>query len=530
MIPLPSDKKFIQEISQIRKNNADYDVIFIVGRKPSKRMIGHSFVLKVRSVYFHNKLHSMDENEEFDKFDRYQFKFPEYTFEIFDKILSFIYSNEINVSTMNSLSLLNLMKAAKRFQLTDMVEYLQAYLIENQSSWIYENIFTEAFDNEESQQLQSLVIDLICKNTKWFLNLDHFNKFSEEQLIKFLQIDDLSVEEFHVWNAVLGWAFVKNADLNEKHITQWSVQEIESFKKTLNPFIPFIRFFQMSSNKYFDCVHDFNKVIPEDLVSKLLKYYLKGTLPTNYLISPSRKVRMIDSDFITSEQAEIISCWIENKKYKKSMNLEWEFKFNLLYSTKRNGNSVEMFHEYCDNKDATIILVKTNLQNEIIGGYNPVSWGNNNESSSDFKSKGSSKYLLNDGDEISLMDVDEEFIVGSSSSTSSQKMVLNVKNVNGEQTDPFLFSFNKNNENNMGKISSSNVLNSVHNCHECGPCFGTTDLWITPNAAHLTKHTDFHHPLENSGYHRQGSYEIKLRNKQGIFQFKDYEVFQVIHV
>ncbi|CAB5312652.1 unnamed protein product [Rhizophagus irregularis] len=376
MIPLPSDKKFIQEISQIRKNNADYDVIFIVGRKPSKRMIGHSFVLKVRSVYFHNKLHSMDENEEFDKFDRYQFKFPEYTFEIFDKILSFIYSNEINVSTMNSLPLLNLMKAAKRFQLTDMVEYLQAYLIENQSSWIYENIFTEAFDNEESQQLQSLVIDLICKNTKWFLNLDHFNKFSEEQLIKFLQIDDLSVEEFHVWNAV---------------------------------------------------------------------------------------------------------------------------------------------------------LVKTNLQNEIIGGYNPISWGNNNESSSDFKSKGSSKYLLNDGDEISLMDVDEEFIVGSSS-TSSQKMVLNVKNVNGEQTDPFLFSFNKNNENNMGKISSSNVLNSVHNCHECGPCFGTTDLWITPNAAHLTKYTDFHHPLENSGYHRQGSYEIKLRNKQGIFQFKDYEVFQVIHV
>jgi hypothetical protein len=87
MIPLPSDKKFIQDISQIRKNNIDYDVVFIVGRKPSKRMIGHSFVLKVRSVYFHNKLHSMDENEEFDKYDRYQFKFPEYTFEIFDRIL-----------------------------------------------------------------------------------------------------------------------------------------------------------------------------------------------------------------------------------------------------------------------------------------------------------------------------------------------------------------------------------------------------------------------------------------------------------
>ncbi|PKY52595.1 hypothetical protein RhiirA4_497046 [Rhizophagus irregularis] len=446
MIPLPSDKKFIQDISQIRKNNIDYDVVFIVGRKPSKRMIGHSFVLKVRSVYFHNKLHSMDENEEFDKYDRYQFKFPEYTFEIFDRILSFIYSNEINVLTMSSLSLLNLMKAAKRFKLTDMVEYLQSYLIEDRSSWIYENIFTEAFDNEESQQLQSLVIDLICKNTKWFLNLDHFNKFSEEQLIKFLQIDDLSIEEFHVWNAVLGWAFVKNADLDEKKVTQWSVQEIECFKKTLKPFIPFIRFFQISSSKYFDYVYEFSKVLPEELVNKLLEYYLKGNLPTNYLLLPLRKVRTIDSDFITSEQAEIIS------------------------------------------------------------------------------------YLLNDGDENSLTDVDEELIVGSSSSASSQKMALNGRNDSSKQADSFLFSFNMNNENNIGKISSFNVLNSVHNCHECGPCFGTTDLWITPDAAHLKHHTVFHQPLKNSGYHRQGSYEIKLRNKPGAFQFKDYEVFQVIHV
>jgi hypothetical protein len=89
MIPLPSDKKFIQDISKIRKNNIDYDIIFIVGRKPFRRMIGHSFVLKVRSIYFHNKLQSMDKNDELDKNDRYQFKFPEYTFEVFEKILRY---------------------------------------------------------------------------------------------------------------------------------------------------------------------------------------------------------------------------------------------------------------------------------------------------------------------------------------------------------------------------------------------------------------------------------------------------------
>jgi hypothetical protein len=420
---------------------------------------------------------------------------------------------------MDSISLLNLMEAAKRFELTDMLDYLQSYLIEARSSWIYENIFTGTHDDVDSQQLQSLIIDSICKDTKRFFNLDQFKKFSEKQLIKFLQIDDLSIEEFHVWNSVLGWAFVRNSDLDEKKVTHWSDQEIDRFKKTLNPFIPFIRFFQISSNKYFDYVHDFSKVLPKELSDKLLEYYLKGTLPTNYPLLPSRNVRMIDSDLITSGQAEIISRWIENKKLKKLvMNLEWEFKFNLLYSTKRHGNSVEKFHKYCDSKGATIILVKTNLPGEIIGGYNPNSWGNN-ESSSDF--------------ETTLMDVDEELIVGSSSSSSLQKMVLNGRNNSGKQTkrtDAFLFSFNKNNENKMGKISSLNVLNSVHDCQECGPCFGMTDLWITPNAEHLMSHKISHQLLENSGYHRQGSYEIKLRNKPGSFRFIDYEIFQVVHV
>jgi hypothetical protein len=76
---------------------------------------------------------------------------------------------------------------------------------------------------------------------------------------------------------VLGRAFASNADLDEKKVTQWSDQEIDRFKKTLNPFIPFFRFFQISSNKYFDYVHDFSKVLPKELSDKLLEYYLKGT-------------------------------------------------------------------------------------------------------------------------------------------------------------------------------------------------------------------------------------------------------------
>ncbi|PKY19973.1 hypothetical protein RhiirB3_496370 [Rhizophagus irregularis] len=300
-----------------------------IDQKPNvKKMFGHSFILKVRSFYFKTVFQCTNKNYELVK-NCYQFTFPEYSFEIFDTILKIIYGNEINVSTMDSEFLLNLLEASDRFKLFDKVDYLQSYLIEVRSSWIYDNIFKlipTAFENDNFHQLKSFVIDLICKDTKWFLSLKQFNDLPENQLIKFLQINDLSIEEFHVWNAVLSWSFKRNADLNEKKVIQWSDKEIDRFKTTLKPFIPFIRFFQISSVKYWDYIHEFDKVLPEGLVNEILEYYFKSSLPVNYSLLPLRNVRMINSDIISSEQAEIISLWIGNKNPEKLMGNK-RFKF-----------------------------------------------------------------------------------------------------------------------------------------------------------------------------------------------------------
>ncbi|GBB99130.1 hypothetical protein RclHR1_03420013 [Rhizophagus clarus] len=506
MDSLPSDKQYTDQIYQ---NELDCDVIFILDQKPNiKRMFGHSFILKVKSSYFNIAFQCTDKNYELVK-NCYQFTFPEYSFEIFNTILKIIYGNDINVSTMDEEFLLNLLKAADRFKLYDDVDYFQSYLIEARSSWIYDNIFkliAVTFDNDNFHQLKSFVIDLICKDTKWFLGLKQFNDLSENHLIKFLQIDDLFIEEFHVWNAVLGWTFKRNAELKEKNVIRWSDKEIDCFKMTLNPLIPFIRFFQISSFKYWDYIHEFDKVLPEELINEILEYYFKGSLPVNHSLLSLRNVRKIDSDLISSEQAEIISLWIENKIPKKFMGLEWEFKFNLLYSTRRDSCSVKKFHEYCDNKGATIVLVKTEISDEIIGGYNPISWGNYEY----IESIDSPRYLPDDDDQ---MDMEES------------------NNISTDDTFAFIFLFNnKNGKNKLGKFNSTDISYTVHNCYECGPCFGTTDLWITPKEDHSDKHNIAYQPLSNFGYHRQDCYDIELREEPGGFQLVEYEVFQVVHV
>jgi len=63
-----------------------------------------------------------------------------------------------------------------------------------------------------------------------------------------------------------------------------------------------------------------------------------------------------------------IQAWLPSKK------------FSLLYKGSRDGFIVDTFHEKCDNKGPTLVLIQSGLDGKlddpgyIFGGYNPVNW------------------------------------------------------------------------------------------------------------------------------------------------------------
>ena len=67
-----------------------------------------------------------------------------------------------------------------------------------------------------------------------------------------------------------------------------------------------------------------------------------------------------------------ISNWIKAKIKKNSIS------FNLVFNMKENGDKGTDFHKYCDNKGATLILVKSK-RNNIFGGFTPLDWGKDKE-------------------------------------------------------------------------------------------------------------------------------------------------------
>ncbi|CAB4377959.1 unnamed protein product [Rhizophagus irregularis] len=93
---------------------------------------------------------------------------------------------------------------------------------------------------------------------------------------------------------------------------------------------------------------------------------------------PPRKL-VNNSDIVGLQHFAIFSSWIERKDdfyYDTETYIPYEFK--LLYRANRDGYTSDAFHSRCDNKGATIVILKIPNSEQILGGYNPLQWDSSN--------------------------------------------------------------------------------------------------------------------------------------------------------
>jgi hypothetical protein len=72
--------------------------------------------------------------------------------------------------------------------------------------------------------------------------------------------------------------------------------------------------------------------------------------------------------------AALIACWIDKKRETPYKFKDIPFKFKLNYRANQEGFEINKFHENCDNKGPTVVIIKVRNSDEIIGGYNPLEW------------------------------------------------------------------------------------------------------------------------------------------------------------
>jgi hypothetical protein len=282
------------------------------------------------------------------------------------------------LANLQGSDILKLLIAVDEFKIQLLILCIQEYLTKHQDQFLQQNpteILETVYQHEAFTDLWNYCLEEICTKPDTLFKSDKFINLKAPLLELLLKRDDLSLDEIVIWDSLVKWCFSQHPSI-QKDVKKWNKEEIVIMERTIYRFTPLIRFYHIPSADFIAKVYPFKKIMPEDLIDNILAFHMT---PDNQLnvnnIQPPRKLKCIyDSIIINNKHFAIFSSWIEKKNQFHYNEKNIPYNFNLLYRASRDGNTVAAFHTKCDNKGATIVIVKITNSEQIVGGYNPLYW------------------------------------------------------------------------------------------------------------------------------------------------------------
>ncbi|RIB27284.1 hypothetical protein C2G38_2160863 [Gigaspora rosea] len=470
-----------QDFTQLLENAYDYNVVIEVGEQQNIKFFKvHSAILYQRSLYFRQKLTSA-----IKKNNVIELKLPNHSIKVFDIIIRYIYGGVVSLKNSEASTIFDLLIALNEFKLTELVEHIQSHLIDNNSSWLrlnFSRIYQISFDNENFKALQQFCNDILAKHPRMIFNSDDFDKLQESTLITLLKRDDLPMDESEIWDKVILWGKAKTPDLSS-NMEEWTDDNFKSLKTTLQHCLPLIRYFQIPSKDILIKIKPYHSILEKSIWDDILAKHLAPDIPIISPILPPRKKVTIQlplrktsiitpsSSILTLQHVAEISSWID--RYSTIYDAtEIPYEFKLLLRGSRDGFTGKVFHRLCSNIPDTVVVVKINSTNEILGGYNPLVWKVSNAEYGEYAT------------------TDDSFIFSLKNGNMDQSILSRVKN-------------------------TSNAI--CYGSISYGPWFSNCDFGMgkypnfTPKEWRCTK----------------GDYEKHIRNSSGWFSIDEFEVFKI---
>ncbi|KAF0366323.1 kelch-like protein 17 [Gigaspora margarita] len=92
---------------------------------------------------------------------------------------------------------------------------------------------------------------------------------------------------------------------------------------------------------------------------------------STYAINLPKRQLSIQLNLIEQEHIVLTVKWINDIS---NLNPPSFYTFNLLQRASRHGSSSKKFHDQCDSKGATLLIIRVKGTGKILGGYNPIDW------------------------------------------------------------------------------------------------------------------------------------------------------------
>ncbi|RIB28870.1 TLD-domain-containing protein [Gigaspora rosea] len=475
-------QNLLEDFSNLLENSKDFDVKIKIGEDPNiKEFKAHSIILSARSNYFKAALSSQWARREngiivFEK--------PNISPSVFEILLIKNYcrimcanSRDIGLSDERyiytgrfsdekEVSFLDIFIAADEIQLSKLNQKVKKFLLETESAWKFPKDFITVCKHNTFTDLYQIAFELVCKRPRIIFESKDFLKMEEKDLIRLLKSDRLRLEEIEIWEYLIKWGIENTESILDDDLTKWTQLDFIELEKVLHNCIPYIRFLQLSFDELRLIIIKYKNILPDNIFEEIFQHLLDSKYKHNL---PKREsVYFFNSKIIDAKDAALIASWIDKKKGMPYHIKDMPYEFELIYQASRENFSIKKFHESCDNKGPTIVIIKVKNSNEIIGGYNPLYWH-----SDDYNFKTTSKSFI-----FSLFSLS-----------------------NGAIPILSYVSFKK---------------EAITQCMTKGPCFGFQDLWIEYKSSQGSV----------VGISKQNSYEIGIIDKD-ILEIEEYEVFQI---
>ncbi|RHZ89817.1 hypothetical protein Glove_9g165 [Diversispora epigaea] len=372
--------KLSQNFTELLNDKDDFNVIIEVEDK--KNFTAHSSVLRCRSPYFRKELDTITPNEKSVK----KIIKPNISSQIFDIILKYIYGGIVNLENVEARIIFDLMLAANKFELEELSKKLETILIKDKASWLkthFSLVYHSIFLHNNFKELEKFCNDIVAKYPNLIFDAEDFTSLQESALVSLLKRDDIQMEEGKIWEYTIKWGISQNPTF-PTNLEEWNKENFLTLKITLQQCLPYIRYFHISGNDFLDKVKPYKKILDKQIWEDLMQQLISPDRPIKSVILPARSVLIQElpvrvkesfSTIISDEHAAEISSWID-RKTTAYPSTDYPYEFQLILRGSKDGFSPQTFWNICHGHTGTVVIIKVNGTDEILGGYNPLMWDN----------------------------------------------------------------------------------------------------------------------------------------------------------
>ncbi|RHZ54306.1 hypothetical protein Glove_428g36 [Diversispora epigaea] len=474
--------KLSQNFTDFLLNDKDNHNV-IIESKDKKTYTAHSNILKYRSLYFRKELENIIPDANNIKTIK-----PNISDEIFEIILKYIYGGVVNLEKVEPGFIFDLMLAANKFELEELSKKLEIILIEDKITWLkrhFSLVYKSIFDKQNFKDLE-FCNDIVAKYPDLIFDSSDFASLPESALMSLLKRDDLQMKEIEIWDYVIKWGISQNPSL-PTNLEKWMNENFHTLKTTLQQCLPLIRYFHITNVEIYDKIRPYKKILDKQLWEDIIQHSFAPDRSVKSITLPARSVtgpKKHFSTIISEDHAAEISSWIDRETtIYPTTNIP--YKFELILRGTIDGFAPQTFWNICHGHACTVVVVKVKGTDEIIGGYNPLTWDNTCDDTH------------NEGQ---WMETNDSFIFSLKNGNIQNSILSRIKNT---------------------QYAIFNVCKDYQNYF--GPYFG----WIF-----FLFSREFNFNLDEGSrcntYSRSYHYERPIRAASGGFSIDNYEVFKVI--